>query len=1219
MKITFGFDIGVASIGWAAIGETTDNENGKLEILDAGVRVVPLETEEVDEFKKGGSVPTNVERRRARGVRRGLQRFRQRRNTLARVLSQLGMMPDEQLHKKLPPVELYSLRARALHEPLTLQEIGRVMLHLNLRRGFRSSRKAETDKKDSEYKEEIKQREAELSQYQQTIGQRFTEGLRTDAQYRVRQQIFNRSTYIDEFDQIWRFQSAVHPTVLTESARKLLRDRIIYMQRPLKSAKGLVGECALEWNYALDKQNHKPIVLANGLNKVVRPKCAPKSSPLAQECKIWEGIHNIRIYDEFRNNFPLTDEHKRQIFNILQQEEKSLSSSKLLKDVLKLSASAYSVDNLVDEKGLEGNKTRAKLLSVFRKTGINRPDLLVFDPKTELVEWGNTEDDTRVTRVQLCGDFDRQPLYELWHLIYATQEDHDLIRLLQEKYDFTYDQAKELAAIDFTSAGYARKSHRAMRRLLPHYQRGLDYTAACSAAGYKHSDYMTATENLGRSLLKKLEIIPKNKLRNPVVEKILNQLIHVVNELIERYGNPDEICVELARELRQSAREREEATKQNYKREKEHKLYRTQIAELLGIPAETVTKAQIKKWKLGLETEWKSLYTGKKIDCARFLSGEQIDVEHIIPRVRRFDDSFANKTICESRINQEKGDMTANDFMKAQRTPGLQPYEDYLKMLKSLNLSKTKYRNLTMTAEDVASDTDFIARQLRETQYITKEARTMLIDVTRTVRTTTGGITDFLRHQWGWDEVIHDTRLDQFREIGKTKTILIRKGTREKEVIEDWNKRMDHRHHALDALVTACTTQAHVHRLNNLNQTLEGKKGMDRRDGLRETGRDKFIAGKAPFSRSAVTAAVENILISYKQSRKVATRSRNNPKGSKKEPQITLTPRGALHKETIYGQIKRYGQPKLLDPKFRHEWIDNIAHEHQRELVKARIAEYGGDIKKAFKDLDKSPILYGKNGQRSLKKVTLWEKWYVAREAISQATSIDKISQIVDGAAQSAVESRIREAGGNLKVAFSDLSDNPIIAHQFPLRRVRILNSAKQMIKLPRGYAMSSENHHIAFYRDVEDKLHLHTVNFWDAYLRSRLNIPVIIKDVPAVYAYIEQTTSAIPEDLKLPEETEWTFVTSLMKNDMFIIGIDVSSIDITDHSRRNELSKYIYRVQSISSDGFIFTHHLETSSLRVDQAKYKSRMYRFRTAAGIDKITKIKIDRLGKITGITS
>ena len=534
MKKIFGLDLGVASIGWAIISQSAENENNT-EIIDCGVRIVPLDSKETDEFKKGGSVPTNHARRMARGMRRNNQRFKLRRAALIRALKRLDMMPDDDLLHKLSPSALFSLRDRALAEPLTLKETGRVFLLLNLRRGFKSSRKTEKNDDQSQYKEAISQREAELREKNQTIGQRLATGLLESKDYRVKQQIFNRHTYVEEFDMIWIEQAKYHPLVFTEENRRLVRDKIIYHQRPLKSAKSLVGECALEWNFAINKETKQPIILPNGLKKITRPKSAPKSSPLAQECNIWESIHNLRVHGADGSEFRITDEHKRQIFNVLQQEEKGITSTRLIRDILKISPKDYKLDNLTNEKGLEGNRTRGKLLKIFKDTGISRLDLLDFNPNTEVIEWTNPDTGEIITRSQICSDFDQQPLYQLWHLIYATQEEKDLQRLLQERYGFNSDQAKAVAAIDFTSAGYAGKSHRAMRRLLPHYRSGLDYTNACKAAGYNHSNSLTKNENQARMLLTQMDPLPKNSLRNPVVEKILNQMIHLVNELIVHY------------------------------------------------------------------------------------------------------------------------------------------------------------------------------------------------------------------------------------------------------------------------------------------------------------------------------------------------------------------------------------------------------------------------------------------------------------------------------------------------------------------------------------------------------------------------------------------------------------------------------------------------------------------------------------------------------------
>lgn len=1221
MQIIFGLDLGVASIGWAVTTQNTENELVN-QVLGAGVRIMPLNQKEADEFSKGGNVPTNVARRMARGARRNLQRFRFRRNLLYRTLSRLGMVPDQRLLTQLTPLELFELRNRALSEKLSLSEIGRVFTHLNLRRGYRSSRKDQTDsdgKTQSDYLQEIAAREADLHSQHRTIGQRFASGLQQSPDYRVRQQIFTRQTYMEEFDLIWENQSKYHADVFTEEHRKLLRDKIIYRQRPLRSQKDLVGECALEWNYALDRNTHEPILLPNGQSKIARPKCAPKSSPLAQECKVWESIHNLRIYDERGAEYKLTDTHKKQIFNILQQEDKNLTASKLFKDVLKLSTKSYTVDQLVKEKGLECNRTRAKLLSVFQKTGIQRRDLLEFNPEIEEVIWGNPDTGEQIKRLQLKGNFDREPLYQLWHLIYATEEEQDLVRLLEERYGFTNEQARALAEIDFAKEGYASKSHRAMRRLLPHYRNGNDYTNACKLAGYNHSGSLTKAENEGRILLQKLEVLPKNSLRNPVVEKILNQMIHLVNDLIATYGRPTEIRVELARELKQSAKERQRTDKKMRDREKQNKMIRAKIADVLKIQPESVTKVQIDKWKLYEEVDGFSLYTGEKIDLTTFLRAEAVDIEHIIPKVRRFDDSFENKTICERKLNQDKNKSTARDFMEAQPVSGLQDFEAYIRRVKDLFdrncISKAKYDRLMMSAEDVSDDTEFIARQLRETQYITKKARELLLDVCHNVHTTSGSITDFLRHQWGWDEVIEDLRLPQFREQGLTEVIKIRKGQQNKEIIKDWDKRKDHRHHALDALTVACTRQGHIQRINTLNQTLNGKFGKEHREALLSAGRDKYIAGPAPFTHAQVCHTMDSILISFKQGAAVATRSSNKPKGSKKDAQVTLTPRGALHEETVYGRIKWYKKIPL-NTRFDIKLLKECVHPHQVELLQKHLDAFGGDPKKAFKDLEKHPIVYGKNNNKKLTEITVWDYSLVSRKAVSPLLSEKSVEKIVDPVVQQAVQKRLDAGGGKSKEAFKSIGNEPIIVNNRPVNRVRIKNPAEKAIQLPRGYVEPGGNHHIAIYVDVNGKKQEHVVTFWDAFQRVRLGLPAIISDVSAAYKYLEEFVGQIPEDLCLPENPEWRFVTSLAISDMFVFDLDPAEIDFLKPEHKRLISKKLFRVRKLTSGNYWFMHHLETQILEDTEAKKAGRCKQC-SISSLKGAVKVKIDKLGQIKRI--
>ena len=122
-----------------------------------------------------------------------------------------------------------------------------------------------------------------------------------------------------------------------------------------------------------------------------------------------------------------------------------------------------------------------------------------------------------------------------------------------DSYGLGKEFAKILANITFQE-DYGSLSAKAIHKILPHLKEGNQYDVACEYAGYRHSKSSLTKEEIANKVLKdKLEVLPRNSLRNPVVEKILNQMVNVINAIIEAYGRPDEIRVELARELKKNA------------------------------------------------------------------------------------------------------------------------------------------------------------------------------------------------------------------------------------------------------------------------------------------------------------------------------------------------------------------------------------------------------------------------------------------------------------------------------------------------------------------------------------------------------------------------------------------------------------------------------------------------------------------------------------------
>jgi CRISPR-associated endonuclease Csn1 len=302
MKKILGLDLGVASIGWAYIHEA-DKENEKSEIVDLGVRIIPIDSDNKTKFEKGQASTVNQDRTSKRGARRNLDRYQLRRKSLVNVLKQLNMLPDENLIK-LKVIELYALRDKALKQELSLTEIGRILLHLNQKRGYKSSRKEDaktenTDKKskESEYLGGINSRSAELKEKGITVGQKlyfdFLENFNYNQQQivslSIKNKIYPREDYITEFNAVWEFQSKFHPNVLTENNKIKIRDGIIYMQRPLKSQKGLISICEFEGRKVRVNKEGKE------QEKFIGPRVAARSNPLAQLSKIWESINTLTL------------------------------------------------------------------------------------------------------------------------------------------------------------------------------------------------------------------------------------------------------------------------------------------------------------------------------------------------------------------------------------------------------------------------------------------------------------------------------------------------------------------------------------------------------------------------------------------------------------------------------------------------------------------------------------------------------------------------------------------------------------------------------------------------------------------------------------------------------------------------------------------------------------------------------------------------------------
>jgi len=1186
-KHVLGLDLGVGSIGWCLIA--LDAQGDPAEILGMGSRVVPLNNAtDAADFSIGKAFTANQERTARRTMRRGFARYQLRRYRLRRELEKVGMLPDAALIQ-LPLLELWELRERAATagECLTLPELGRVLCHINQKRGYRHVKSDaaaivgdEGEKKkdsNSAYLAGIRANDEKLQDEHKTVGQYFAEQLRQSQNesptggisYRIKDQIFSRQRYIDEYDQIMAAQRVHYPEILTDEFIRMLRDEVIFMQRPLKSCKHLVSLCEFEKQERVMRIQQDD---GKGGRQLVErrvkfgPKVAPKSSPLFQLCRIYEAVNNIRLTRPDGSPRDITPEERAKIVAHLQSSA-SLSFA-ALKKLLK--EKAIIADQLTSKSGLKGNSTRVALAAALQPYP-QYHHLLDMELETHMMTVQLTDEETgEVTEREVAvvtDSYVRQPLYRLWHILYSIEERDAMRRALITQLGMTEEDLDgglldQLYHLDFVKPGYGNKSAKFICKLLPQLQQGLGYSEACAAVGYRHSNSPTSEEITERTLLEKIPLLQRNELRQPLVEKILNQMINLVNALKAEYGI-DEVRVELARELKMSREERERMAEGNRRREKENKAIAEKIQECGLFP----TKSRIRKYMLWEEAGEKCLYCGQILTLSQCLNGDDMEVEHIIPKSVLYDDSYGNKTCACRRCNKEKGNRTALEYIRAKGWE-----DEYMERINGLldkkAISYSKHQRLRWLKEDIPSD--FLERQLRLTQYISRQAMAILQQGIRRVSASEGGVTARLRSLWGYDDILHTLNLDRYDSMGETERVSREGETTEKLRIKDWSKRKDHRHHAIDALVVASTRQGYIQRLNRVSSESEREAMSGEIEMRKATKTDKlsllerWLTQRPHLSVRAVSDKVAEILISYRPGKRVVTRGRNIylRHGKKCVQSGLLVPRGPLSKETVYGQITVNGEPQIVCKYDLHSLkakdVDYVVDLALRKRLKELLAQHGGKEKEAFA----GDVYMDEAGtQGPIRSVRCF-------------TGLDR---------------------GKMKAVKYDEQGDAV------------------------GFVSTQNNHHLAIYRTPKGKLVESIVSFWDAVDRARYGIPLVITRPREVMEQVLQRGDVPESVLSLLPPSDWVFVDSLQPDEMVIIGLSDEelqrALEVQDYRK---LSEHLYRVQKVSSLYYVFRYHLETSV--ADDKNTSGRIpkfHRVRSLADYEKrnIRKVRVDLLGRIS----
>ncbi|WP_435416863.1 type II CRISPR RNA-guided endonuclease Cas9 [Parerythrobacter aurantius] len=885
MATRLGLDIGTNSIGWCLYDGDT--------IRDIGVRIFS----DGRDPKSGSSLA--VDRRDARAMRRRRDRYLGRRSALVVVLIKHGLLPqDKGAGRGLHGEDPYELRVRALDEKLTPHQIGRALFHLNQRRGFKSNRKADRVSKDSE--------DGKIAGGTKALDQAIADsGARTLGEFLYQQDVKrvrmrqdadgydfypDRRHYEHEFEQIWLAQAPHHLSLLTDETRAAIQ-RVIFFQRSLKAQ--VVGRCSFAGWYGIPEDEER----------------LPKAHPLFQQRRLYEEVNQLEVVSAGAPSRKLTLDERNKL--ILKLQDKKKVAFKTLGRTIKL---------------VEGER--------FNKESENRKDLIGDEVRAELMH-----------KDRFGPDWTTFSVGRQWQIIERLLNEEGtekLLAWLQSDCGVDRKRAEAIANAHLPD-GHGRFGLTATSALLEQLKANVvTYAQAAERAGYQHSDHRTGEchdelpyygEILAREIAPGKEEYGDElerqwgKITNPTVHIGLNQLRRLVNAIIRRYGRPEYIYVELARELKLNEKQKAEHNRR-IKQTTDAAAERSKKLEQIGQRDSGGNRMLLRIWEHlnpANPLDRRCPYCGEMISIEMLMNGSA-DIDHIIPYSRCLDDSVGNKVVTHTHCNRQKGNKTPWErWGETDRWPIVRD------QVARLHKSK-QWRFGPNAIERVERDGGFIARQLTDTQYLSRIAGKYLSslytpDEGRRVYAVTGRMTAMLRRLWGLNDILPDHNWVENEHSSAPKN------------------RLDHRHHAIDAAVVGATDAGMIQKIATAAGRAE-EQNLDRQfadlpkpwEGFHEDLREKLYA----------------TTISFKPDHGRKGRPR-------KDRDITS---GRLHNDTAYGLTGRTnakGVPivvtrkpllslkpaDLTDPERMPD------HDLQEALFKATLGTSGKDFEKALRKFAK--------------------------------------------------------------------------------------------------------------------------------------------------------------------------------------------------------------------------------------------------------------------------
>ncbi len=778
--LAFGFDIGIASVGWCVLGENR--------IIDLGVRAF----DKAETAKEGDSL--NLVRRAARLMRRRLRRRAWRLTKLARLLKRAGLIADAQMFKNQQAFSqsLWELRVAGLDRQLSNEEWARVIYHLCKHRGFHWISRAEEKQAEADSKGEggkVKQGLAGTAKLMKEKGHRsaaemvlaeFAEAQRNkQGEYG---KALSRTLLGDELAMLFQRQRELgNPQASQELEADILghgdrKSGLLWAQKPPLAGADLLkmlGKCTFE------KAEYR----------------APKASFTAERHVWLTRLNNLRIAVDGVTR-PL-NEQERQIALPLpyaqagdftyKQLRAALVKSGVLDDAFRFAKFAYA-------QAADGKAKDPETVVLVKLPAWQELRKTLRDKGLE-TEWQGMAGAATSGRPELLDQI-------AWVLSVFKDGDEVAAELRKLQLPGGEKTIEALSEVSFDK--FHALSLKALRQIVPFMETGLRYDeAVAQIPEYGHHSQLhkvgegehktlpplySGRDKDGRMVFSEDLDVP----RNPVVMRSLNQARKVLNALVRRYGSPAAVHIEMARDLSRPLDERNKVKKaQDEYRERNDKDKAAFEAEF-NIPAKS---REFEKFQLYREQQGKCAYSLEPLDLHRVLHDiGYAEVDHALPYSRSYDDSKSNKVLALVKENRDKGNRTPYEYLGgAEDSPRWRPFAAFVEGNKAYRLAK-RSRLLRKNFGNHEAE-EFRERNLNDTRYICKffknyvERYLQLAEGSESKRCVvlSGQLTSFLRARWGLIKVRGDSD----------------------------------RHHALDAAVVAACSHRMVQNLSNYARSKE--------------------------------------------------------------------------------------------------------------------------------------------------------------------------------------------------------------------------------------------------------------------------------------------------------------------------------------------------------------------------------------------------------------